>query len=535
MPSELKAETAMDNQNDPLVRARLEKLQRWRETYGITGYGHRVDKLRPLAEARASFDQQAHDDFVRTSARLEADPEATVLDSRRRVVVSGRCVQHRAMGKLVFLVLRDHSGDLQVSVSKASVDAESFKIAQKLDYGDIVVAGGPVGQTQKGEICVWADRFELHCKSLVPPPEKYHGLTDSELRYRHRYVDMYANPETMQTMVARSTAVTSIRKFMDRRGYLEVETPMMQPIAGGAAARPFVTHHNALDIDLFLRIAPELYLKRLLVGGMPRVYEINRNFRNEGIDRQHNPEFTMLEVYEAFGDCWSMLELTESMVHELAASVLGVEPARTDDRGEAEASAPVLLPFGDLHIDYARPFARISYGELFAAHVGCAMDDEDAVRAAARAREIEDADTADHWLVVSELFEELAEPQIPADRPTFVTDFPSAISPLTRPHPDAPHLSYRWELFVGGMEVANAYTELNDPEVQRARFTEQLAGADEEVETFRALDEDFIHALRVGMPPAGGLGVGIDRIVMLMTDSRSIRDVILFPLMRPES
>lgn len=431
------------------------------------------------------------------------------------------------MGKLVFMLLRDHSGDLQVSVSKSDLDAVGFKLASKLDYGDIVVAGGRMGMTQKGEVCVWADRFEVHSKSLVPPPEKFHGLTDAELRYRQRYVDMFANPETLQTLTMRSMLVSQIRRFMEARGFLEVETPMMQPIAGGAAARPFTTHHNALNMPLYMRIAPELYLKRLLVGGMPRVYEINRNFRNEGIDRQHNPEFTMMEVYEAFGDYETMRELTESLIHELAQSTQKLSR-------EPQASANALsLPFGDRMIDYSRPFAKVTYGELFANALGFSMFDRDQVRAKAKLDHIENADKLDHWLLASALFDRHAEHTIDPSKPTFVTDFPSAISPLTRPHENNPELSYRWELFIAGMELANSYTELNDPDVQLAKFTEQLVGADEEVQTFRTLDEDFIHALRVGMPPAGGLGVGIDRIIMLMTNSTTIRDVILFPLMKP--
>ena len=515
-PTSDAAERPDDSQ---LIAARREKLRRWREEYGLEPYGRRVEGLVALDEARSRYSAEAHEAHEASKA-AEDDP---VVDDRARVVVAGRCIQHRAMGKLVFIVLRDHSGDLQVSLSKADLDAASFKVASKLDYGDIVVAEGPVGATRKGEICVWADRFEVHCKSLVPPPEKFHGLTDAELRYRQRYVDMYANPETMQTMQARSRLVAQMRRFMERRDFLEVETPMMQPIAGGAAARPFSTHHNALDIPLYLRIAPELYLKRLLVGGMPRVYEINRNFRNEGIDRQHNPEFTMMEVYEAFGDCWTMLELTESLLRELAETV-----------AEQTAGDAAGLPFGDLAVNFAAPFRRVAYGDLFEQGAGFPMTDEAQVRAAATARGIENAATQDHWLLVDALFEALGEPAIEPTVPTFVTDFPSAISPLTRPQPDAPHLSYRWELFIAGMELANSYTELNDPDVQLARFTEQITGADEEASTFRTLDEDFIHALRVGMPPAGGLGLGIDRVIMLMTNATSIRDVILFPLMKPE-
>jgi lysyl-tRNA synthetase class 2 len=421
------------------------------------------------------------------------------------------------MGKLTFLVIRDDTGDLQISCSKSAMSIEQFKIASKLDYGDIVVAEGPIGATQKGEICVWADSFELACKSLAPPPEKFHGLSDTELRYRHRYVDMYTNPETIETFKTRSGIIANIRSFMDSKGYLEVETPMMQSIVGGAAARPFSTHHNALNISLYLRVAPELYLKRLLVGGMRRVFEINRNFRNEGISKQHNPEFTMIEAYEAFGDCETMLELTEGMVRS-AATVVG------------DGSA---IAFGDLTIDYASAFDRISYGDLFENALGIPMSDESAVRSIAKEHGIDEADTLNHWLLVDVLFGSKVEETIDPSRPTFVTDFPSAISPLTRPHNDDATLSHRWELFVAGMEIANAYTELNDPDLQLQRFTEQLDGADEEVSAFRSLDEDFIHALRVGMPPAGGLGLGIDRLVMLLSGMESIRDVILFPLMRP--
>jgi lysyl-tRNA synthetase class 2 len=294
----------------------------------------------------------------------------------------------------------------------------------------------------------------------------------------------------------------------------------MQPVAGGAAARPFMTHHNALDMDLYLRVAPELYLKRLLVGGMTRVFEINRCFRNEGVDRSHNPEFTTLEAYEAFGDADTMLDLTESMFLDLAQHV------SHEDRPK--------LPFGDVEVDYSTPFDRVAYGELFERMMGFAMTEFDKVRAKAGEIGVENAASLDDWLVVNAVYEHLCEPGIDATRPTFVTDYPSAVSPLTRPRRDDPDLCERWELLVGGMEIGTAYTELNDPDVQLAKFTEQLRGADEEAQTFRTLDDDFIHALRVGMPPAGGLGLGIDRIVMLMTNRTSIRDVILFPLLRPQ-
>ena len=491
-----------------LVAARRAKMQRWIDDYNVFPWGNRVDGLTSLESARAQFSQEAHD----------ASKEEGGKDERPRVKVAGRCIQHRAMGKLTFLVIRDETGDLQISCSKAALPTEQFKVASKLDYGDIVVAEGPIGATQKGEICVWADSFELACKSLVPPPEKFHGISDAELRYRQRYVDMYTNPETIDTFKKRSDIIRAIRSYMETDRFVEVETPMMQPLAGGAAARPFSTHHNALDIPLFLRIAPELYLKRLLVGGMRKVYEINRNFRNEGVSKKHNPEFTMLEAYEAFGDCETMLELTEGMVRAGAQAV----------------SETLTISFGEHEVDYNKPFDRISYGDLFERALGFSMCDEASVRAKGSELHIDGSDSMGQWLLVSEVFDACVEETIDPTRPTFVTDYPSAISPLTRPHADNDSLSHRWELFICGMEIANSYTELNDPDLQLQRFTEQLDGADDEVQAFRTLDEDFIHALRVGMPPAGGLGVGIDRLVMLLTSNESIRDVVLFPLMKPQ-
>ena len=501
-----------------LEQARRDKLKRWREEYDLQPYGQRVDGLESLTVARARFDEEA--ESLWTSRQEESGPDDSPEDPRQRARVAGRCIQHRAMGKLVFLVLRDDTGDLQVSLSKQSLDAGEFKLASKLDYGDIVVAEGPVGKTKRGEICIWADSFQLHSKSLAPPPEKYHGLTDIETRYRQRYVDMYMNPEVMQVFRLRSEILHQIRNFMNDRDFLEVETPMMQSLPGGAAARPFSTHHNALDIDLFMRIAPELYLKRLLVGGMPRVYEINRNFRNEGIDRQHNPEFTMMEMYQAFSDIDGMFELQESLFRRLA-------ECATNGQGH-------VVKWDDLEIDYGKPFDRVRYGDLFKQGTGLDMTDRDGVRAAAIEAGVENAGSIDHWLLVNMLFEEKGEAAIDPSRPTFVTHFPSAISPLSRPDPEEPDLALRGELFIAGMELSNSYTELNDPDVQLAKFTEQLAGEDDESSTFKSLDEDFINALRVGMPPAGGMGLGIDRLVMLMTGCTSIRDVILFPLLKPE-
>ena len=513
-----------------IVAARRAKLKRFRDELGFEPYGERVDGLHALADARAKFSEDAHVAYD-TAAKQAKLSGGTAADTRAIVKVAGRIVQHRDMGKLVFLFLRDSSGDLQLSISKSAMDANAFELAKAADYGDILVAEGPIGRTQKGEVCVWATSISLATKSLAPPPEKWHGLSDPEQRYRRRYVDMYANPESAKVFAMRSRIISRIRRFMDARGFLEVETPVLQPMAGGAAARPFTTHHNTLDMPLFMRIAPELYLKRCLVGGMGKVYEINRNFRNEGIDRSHNPEFTAMEVYQAFGDYGTMMELTESLVNNIAVSMVSEREAAGL---RVNADGPVL-PWGEMEINYAMPFVRVKFEELFRRGVGVDMRDFAAVRAKARAIGMHHEAKLDNWLVVNKLFEELAEPLIDPLRPTFVTDYPSAISPLTRPSRTDPEVCERWDIFIGGMEIGPAYTELNDPDIQLAKFTEQLKGADDEESTFRTLDEDFIDALRVGMPPAGGLGIGIDRLVMLMTDSASIRDVILFPLLKSMS
>lgn len=495
-----------------LVAARRNKLAWMKDELQIDPWGNRVDGLISLKESKSLFNKESHDAY----SNRETD---SFVDKRKSAKVSGRVIQHRAMGKLVFFVLRDDTGDLQISCSKSSMKDADFRLAKKLDYGDIVVADGPVGATNKGEICIWADHISLHSKSLAPPPGKHHGLADEELRARRRYVDMYANPEALEKFQKRSWIVSSIRKFMESRKFLEVETPMMQSIAGGAAARPFETYHNALSLNLFLRIAPELYLKRLLVGGMKKVFEINRNFRNEGISRKHNPEFTMLEAYEAFGNHETMLTLTEEMIRCVAKEISSNNGIIRWEQGE---------------INYTQDFVRKTYADCFKDALGFSMENTDLVRKKALGDNFENAEKKDHWLLVSDLFEKYAEKLIDPLRPTFLVDYPSAISPLTRPHKDNPDLSYRWELFIGGMEIANAYTELNDPDLQLDRFINQLEGDNDEGASVRSLDEDFIDALRVGMPPAGGLGIGIDRLVMLLTSTTSIRDVILFPLLRPQ-
>jgi len=484
---------------EKLLADREAKLARLREEIGVNPYGERTDGIIPIAEARAKYVEDAEG------------------DDREIVKVAGRVMLHRDNGKLQWIQLHDMTGDIQIAASKKDVDnGTSFTIAKMADLGDILSAEGPVMKTRTGEITVWASNVQMQCKTLALPPEKWSGLQDPELRYRRRYQDMYVNPEVCETFVARARIISEIRRFMDGRGFLELETPILQTQAGGAAARPFHTHLNALDIPLTLRIATELHLKRLMVGGMHKVYEIGRNFRNEGVDRQHNPEFTSMEVYEAFGNYDTMMDLTEDLIRHLA---LMVEPSG-------------VIEWAGHKIDYNRPFRKVTYADLFEESNGFSMFDIDKVRDKAKSIGVKDVPNLDDWLVVNELFEETAEKGL--IQPTFVIDYPSAISPLTRPRADRPELAERWDLFIGEMEIGPCYTELNDPKIQEEKFHEQLKGMDEEDSTFRTLDEDFLNALRVGMPPAGGLGLGIDRIVMLLTGNRSIRDVIPFPFMRPE-
>ncbi len=535
---------------------------------GMNPYGQRTDDLISLAEAKSRYDEvadQAFQDAERTNAEArKADPNAPLLeivDRRPSVKVAGRVMLKRGQGKLIWLQIRDHTtgpavmiegqeadeesgkaqidpspfrgamaSDLQIAASKKDVDEASFELVKQLDLGDIVIVEGHLGKTRMGEITVWATKVEMASKSLVPPPEKWSGLQDIEQRYRKRYIDLYTNPEAMQAFKLRSRMMTRMRAYLGKLDFLEVDTPVLQAMAGGAAARPFRTHMNALDIELFMRIAPELYLKRLMVGGMPRVYEFSRNFRNEGVDKSHNPEFTSLELYQAFGNYETMAQIAEGLIRDAAmfvASELG------KDIGD------LVLPYLDHAIDYAQPFDRVTYAELFEMALGFPMTDTAKARAEAQKRGLktktEDGTELADILVINELFEEVAEPTIDPARPTFVFDYPAALSPLTRPDPDNPELAQRWDLFIGGMEIGPAYTELNDPDIQEAKFREQLAGIDDEESTFRTFDEDFVHALKVGMPPAGGLGLGIDRLCMLLMNQRTIRDVILFPMMRPEA
>jgi len=469
-------------------RQRQEKLSRIKEL-GIEPYGNRFEGAEPAEDVKSRFKED---------------------DTTQKAKCAGRIVLLRDIGKLIFMTLRDRSGTIQVGLSKKLL-SEQWELMKLLELGDIIGAAGQLGKTKTGEITIWADEVVLLSKCLLQPPEKFHGLADIDQRYRQRYVDLWANPEVMKRFKKRSAIVTTIREFLVSRGFLEVETPMMQTIAGGAAAKPFVTHHNSLDMDLFLRISPELFLKRLLDGGMEKVFEINRNFRNEGLSRRHNPEFTMIEVYQAYADYIVMMDLTEEVVS------LWLE----------QHSSSKQLQFGEFSIDFTRPWRRAKYADLLKEYAGCDIDDIEAVRAKARQLELDEADM-DDAVVVNEVFETTVEHNLIA--PTFVIDYPAALCPLARPKKDNPKFAARFELFVARMELANAYTELNDPAVQHENFLTQLRGQEE---SLTKMDNDYVTALKYGMPPAGGLGIGIDRLIMVLTGAESIRDVVLFPLLRP--
>ena len=447
---------------------------------------------------------------------LEAVPEA-----ERTVRVAGRIVAIRSFGKAAFLRLSEGPGTLQVHVRRDVLEERDFAVSKRLDLGDWIGVSGPMFRTRTGELTVRADSLAFLAKALLPLPEKWHGLTDRDTRYRQRYLDLLGNPRTREVFRSRAAMVSAMRRFMDGEGFLEVETPMLQPLATGAAARPFQTRHRALGMDLYLRVAPELYLKRLVVGGFPRVYEINRNFRNEGLSTRHNPEFTMLGFYRAFSDCADMMDLTERLVIAAAGAVLSGEPA----------------VFGDEEIRFEKPFARVSLREITDAALrerGMALAEEELRSAPALAEAHRRLDLAlppeesAGKLLVS-LFEALVERRLV--QPTFVTGYPVEVSPLSKASPEEPGITERFELFAGGLEIANGFSELNDPDEQAARFGEQMAKRQAGDE--HAMDWDYIEALRHGLPPTGGCGVGVDRVAMLLTNSPAIRDVILFPHLRP--
>jgi lysyl-tRNA synthetase class 2 len=485
-------------------RANLDALA----TLGIDVYPRRFERRHTIAELVTAYGSHTHDE----------------LDAERiETVTSGRILAIRSFGKANFLVLSDGTARAQVYIRQDSVPELDFNIFKLLDFGDWVGVEGRLFRTKTNEFTIWAARLHFLCKCLLPLPEKWHGLTDVEIRYRQRYLDLIVNPDSRRIFEARSRIVAAIREFMIGRGYMEVETPMMQPIAGGAIARPFVTHHNALDTDLYLRIAPELYLKRLTVGGLERVFEINRNFRNEGISTQHNPEFTMMEFYEAYADYQTLMAMTEELVATVARTAVGTDH----------------ITFGEHRISLAAPFARLSLREAARTAASKRLhrdvteaDLRNREVAAGLARQLGLEVEAGHGAgkIATGIFEALVEDRL--IQPTFVYDFPTEVSPLSKQRPDDPDTVERFELYIGGFEIANAFSELNDPDEQRRRFEAQLRNRARGDLEAHQMDEDYIRALEYGLPPTAGEGVGVDRLVMLLTDSPSIRDVILFPLMR---
>jgi lysyl-tRNA synthetase, class II len=436
-----------------------------------------------------------------------------------RVALAGRLMAIRDFGKAAFVHVQDQTGKLQVHVQRAELGDEVFAQFRQLDLGDFVGVEGSLFRTKTNELTVRATALRYLAKALQPLPEKWHGLQDVERRYRQRYLDLLANPESAEVFRRRAQLLQQVRAFFTARGFLEVETPMMQAIAGGALARPFVTHHNTLDLDLYLRIAPELYLKRLVVGGIDRVFELNRNFRNEGMSTEHNPEFTMLEFYQAYATYTDLMDVTEALFAELAQSLTG----------------GLVLPWGEHTIDLTPPWTRLTVKDAVAKYTGiprAEIEDEARLRAYAGAHAIPLPADAPYGKVLIELFEKTGEAEL--IQPTFITEYPVEVSPLARSSDRDPTLVDRFELFIGGRELANGFSELNDPAEQRSRFEMQLqarSGGDDEA---HAMDEDYVRALEHGMPPTAGEGIGIDRLAMLLTNSASIRDVILFPQMRPE-
>lgn len=486
-----------------LIQARKEKAKRFLEQ-GIAIYPNTFRKKHDIKPILDKYKDLSQEDLEK-------------LDSV--FVVAGRIMALRSFGKVTFFHIQDHSGKIQVFAQKNILGSEKYNVFKKFDVGDIVGVKGPLFKTKTGELTIKAEDVELVTKSLRPLPEKYHGLKDVELRYRQRYVDLIVNPKVREIFIKRSKIVRFIRNFLDARGFLEVETPMMQPIPGGAAAKPFITHHNALDMQLYLRIAPELYLKRLLVGGFERVYEINRNFRNEGISTQHNPEFTMLEFYMAYADFTMLMELTEELFSSLAKDVCG----------------STKIPYGEHEIDLTPPWNKLSFYESLEKIGGLRPEEyqnyENAKNLAKKLGE-KVVDGEKLGKVQAKLFDLLVEPKL--IQPHFIYHYPTDISPLSRRNEEDPTITDRFELFIAGREMANAFSELNDPFDQKERFLEQVKEKEAGDEEAHFMDEDYVRALEYGMPPAGGEGIGIDRLVMLLTNSQSIREVILFPLLRPE-
>lgn len=490
-------------QDNQYRQVRLEKLEKLK-ALGVEVYPRKAKRSHGTVQLAQTYADT-------TAEQLEAQPVT--------VSTMGRVIAIREMGKSVFVHITENGQKLQAYFRKNDLDehdAKAWEVLKLLDLGDFISVTGSLMRTKTGELSVRATELQFITKALLPLPEKWHGLQDKELRYRQRYLDLISNADVIHTFQLRSRILTGVRRFMEGQAYLEVETPMMQPIPGGATARPFVTHHNALDMELYLRIAPELYLKRLIVGGFQKVFEINRNFRNEGISHKHNPEFTMMEFYSAGEDLRDMMALTENLFETIATQCGAVE-----------------RPYGEHMINYRAPFRRLTMKDAIAQYgqiVRGRLEDREEIVKLAREAHIENIEKKTEGILLGDLFEHHAEPHL--IQPTFITEYPVELSPLTKNLPGTDRFVDRFELFIAGMELANAYSELNDPIDQMGRFQAQVAMREAGDDEAMLLDQDFVDSLEHGFPACGGEGIGIDRMVMLMTNSESIRDVILFPLMR---
>lgn len=485
---------------------------------------NRREKLDALRQQNAvafpnDFRRNSTSDQLHAAYGLQSHEQLTALG--KAVSVAGRIMTRRIMGKAAFITLQDMGGRIQLYVSRDDLPEgfynEQFK---KWDLGDIIGASGTLFKTQTGELSIHCKEMQLLTKALRPLPDKFHGLTDQETRYRQRYLDLIANDNSRHIFKIRSQILAAVRQFMTGRDFMEVETPMMQVIPGGAAARPFITHHNALDMDMYLRVAPELYLKRLVIGGFERIFEINRNFRNEGISVRHNPEFTMMELYQAYADYQDLIELTESLFRSVAQQVLGT----------------CHLVYGEHTLDFDQPFAKMTMRQAIAKYAPDIhlqdLEDLEKARNIAKSLGIQPEDIWGTGRLITEIFEEVAESQL--IQPTFITEYPAEVSPLARRNDHNPQVTDRFEFFIGGREIGNGFSELNDAEDQIQRFQQQIAAKNAGDDEAMFYDDDYICALEHGLPPTAGLGIGIDRMVMLFTNSHTIRDVILFPILRPQ-
>ena len=478
-----------------IKRSEIENIKK----EGIDPFGQRFERKHKIGEVIQKFNQLGIGE-----------------SSREKVTIAGRIMALRKHGKAAFADIEDIEGRMQIYIKSNKVGQKTFELFSKIDVGDIIGINGLVFRTKMGELTIFTEELTLLCKSIRSLPEKWHGLKDIETRYRKRYLDLIVNSSVRDIFIKRSKVIQSLRKFLDSKGYLEVETPIMQPIPGGATARPFITHHNALDRDFYLRIAPELYLKRLLVGGLEKVYELSRNFRNEGISTKHNPEFTMVELYEAYGNYHTMMQITEELIVYIIKNVLG----------------KLEIEYQGKSINFSSPWKKISMHDSIQEACGIDMEklpEKDFVKII-RENNLDIKNSASRGEIANELFEKYVEPTL--IQPTFIIDYPLEVSPLSKQKKDNPELVERFELFINSMELANAFTELNDPTEQKRRFEEQAAKKEAGDLESHFMDKDYIEALEYGLPPAGGLGIGIDRLMMLLTNSSSIKEVILFPQLK---